>query len=303
MKIKKLAILTSGGDAPGMNSALYGAFYACQERGISLYALPGGFDGLIDGHFKLMNYEMFDGRMNRGGSIIKSSRSQRFLRIANVKKAIENIKNNNIDGIIIIGGDGTTKGAQKLANAGIKTIMIPATIDNDMNFSYTIGYDTATNNIVNATDAIIDSISAFGYGAVIKIMGNTCDRLIKDSALAIHTKFIVKSKKFDIDRLITDIKVSCDGGHMPPVVLVLEDCVDTVALAKVLQEKCRMQFRPHILGYIQRGGTPSAFDRKYGYSAGIIAVDALVKNESEICIGIDGDNFVKKTFETALKIR
>lgn len=302
MKIKNLAILTSGGDAPGMNSALFGAFYACQEKGINLYAVPNGFDGLIDANFKLTNFEMFDGRLNRGGSIIKCSRSQRFLRTANLNKAVNNLRNNNISGIIIIGGDGTTKGAMRLAKAGIKVIVIPATIDNDMNFSYTLGFDTATNNIVNATDAIIDSISSFGYGAVVKIMGNTCDKLIKDTALAIHTKFVIKSKKIDTDKLAKQIKDDCDGSHIRPVVLVLENNFDTVELSKILQEKTRIQFRPHILGYVQRGGTPSAFDRKYGYSAGIIAVDALIKGESNFCVGIDGDNFVKKTFESALKI-
>ncbi|MBR1988305.1 MAG: 6-phosphofructokinase [Clostridia bacterium] len=302
MKVKNLAILTSGGDAPGMNSALFGAFYACQEKKINLYAVMGGFDGLIDNNFKLTTFDMFDGRLNRGGSIIKCSRSQRFLRTANLNKAVDNLRINEIDGLIIIGGDGTTKGAIKLKKAGVKIISIPATIDNDMNFSYTLGFDTATNNIVNATDAIIDSLSSFNYGAVIKIMGNTCDRLIKDTALAIHTKFVIKTKKVDTDKLAKQIKEHCDGNHVQPVVLVLEDNVDTVELAKTLQEKTRIQFRPHILGYIQRGGTPSAFDRKYGYSAGIIAVDALTKSESGLCVGIDGDNFVKKTFETALKI-
>ncbi len=302
MKIRNLAILTSGGDAPGMNSALFGAFYACQEKEINLYAVTGGFDGLIDGDFKLTNFEMFDGRLNRGGSILKCSRSQRFLRAANLNKAVNNLRINEIDGLIIIGGDGSTKGAIKLAKAGVKVIVIPATIDNDMNFSYTLGFNTATNNIVNATDAILDSLSSFNYGAVIKIMGRTSDKLIKDSALAIHTKFVIKSKRFDLDKLAKQIKEYCDGNHIQPVVLVLEDNVDTVSLAKTLQEKTRIQFRPHILGYIQRGGTPSAFDRKYGYSAGIIAVDALIKGESNFCVGVDGDNFVKKNFDLALKI-
>ena len=301
MQIKRIAILTSGGDAPGMNSAIYGAFSACQKLNIKLYGVIGGYDGLIDNNFKLISFDMLDGRINRGGSIIKSSRSPRFLKESYFKQAINNLKTNKIDALIIIGGDGSLKGAVKLREHGIKVITLPGTIDNDLNFSYTIGFDTASNNIVNAIDNISDSLSSFGYGSVVKIMGRSCPELINCSAQAVHTELIVKDKNFNLNNLIKSIKQLCSTNHLPIVVLVLEDCVNCDELTKILQEKCKIQFRTHILGYIQRGGTPSAFDRRYGYSCGMEAVASIAKGETGFSIGMDNSILTKKSFEDTLK--
>ena len=302
MKIKKIAILTSGGDAPGMNSAIFGAYCACRDNNIKLYGVIGGFNGLIDNNFVEIKFDMLDGRINRGGSIIKSSRSPRFLKDTHFKKAIKNIEDNKIDALIVVGGDGTIKGATKLRNYGVNIITLPGTIDNDLNFTFTIGYDTATNNIVNAVDNITDCISSFGYGAVVKIMGRECPDLIDSVSAALHTNFVVKTKDLDINKLVRDIKSSMDGKHLSPVVLVLESCIDCTELSNILQEKTKMQWRPHILGYIQRGGTPSAFDRKYGYNAGQFAVNSIVRGESGFTIGMDGNCLVKKSLEDTIKI-
>lgn len=301
MKIKKIAILTSGGDAPGMNSALFGAYCACRDNNVKLYGVIGGYDGLIDNNLIEITFNYLDGRTNRGGSIIKSSRSPRFLKDNHFKKAVNNLKENKIDALIVIGGDGSIKGATKLRDYGINIITLPATIDNDLNFTFTLGYDTATNNIVNAVDNIMDSLTSFGYGAVIKIMGRDCPDLVHSASSALHTNFVIKSKSFDINKLVKDIKQSLDGKHLSPIVLVLEDCVDCTILAKTLQEKCKMQFRPHILGYIQRGGTPSAFDRKYGYEAGLLAVNSILRAETGFTIGMDGNSLVKKSLEDTIK--
>ena len=301
MKIKKIAVLTSGGDAPGMNSAIFGIFSACAEHNVKLYGVIGGYNGLIDNDFKEITFDLLDGRINRGGSILKSSRSPRFLKEVYFKKAITNLTANKIDALIVIGGDGSIRGAIKLREHGIKIITLPGTIDNDLNFSYTIGFDTATNNIVNAVDNIRDCLSSFNYGSVIKIMGRDCPDLINCASEAIHTPFVVKSKDFNLNSLVKDIKVQNSIGHLPIVVLVLEDVIECEELAKTLQEKCKIQFRAHILGYIQRGGTPSAFDRRYGYLSGITAVNAIVKGESGYSIGLENNSLVKKSFEETIK--
>lgn len=301
MKIKKIAVLTSGGDAPGMNSALFGIYSACRDNNIKLIGFIGGYDGLIDNNFKEITFDTLDGRINRGGSIIKSSRCPRFLKPTYFKKAVQNLKDNKVDALIIMGGDGSIRGAMELINAGIKVIVIPCTIDNDLNFSYTLGFDSATNNIVNAVDNISDSISAFGYGSVIKIMGRYCTDLIDSVANAIHTDLVIKSKDFDEKELLRKIKATRDNNHLPSIVLVLEDTVDCVDYALRLQEKCKFQWRAHILGYIQRGGTPSAFDRRYGYSAGQKVVDYILNNETGFAVGLDNDVLVKKSLEETIK--
>ncbi len=300
MQIKRIAILTSGGDAPGMNSAILGAFMACQNKNIELYGVLRGYDGLIDNDFIKLDYPQLDGKINRGGSVIKSSRSPRFLKKNYFNKAVQNLKERKIDGLIVIGGDGSLKGAIELRNAGINVVSIPATIDNDLNFTFTLGFDTATNSIVSAIDNIYDSISSFNYGAVIKIMGRDCPDLLLTVAEAINTDLIVTRPDFDLKDLVRKTKNLLSKKTFSPVVLVLEDCVDVSALALTLQKECKIQMRPHILGYIQRGGTPSAFDRRYGLTAGKLAVDTLKQGEC-VMIGLDNNTLTKKPFEQCFK--
>lgn len=301
MKIKKIAVLTSGGDAPGMNSALYGVYSACVENNIKLMGIIGGYEGLIDNNFITLDFERLNGRITDGGSVLKSSRSPRFLKNANFNKALKNLKNNKIDALVVIGGDGSIKGSIKLRDAGVNIVSIPGTIDNDLNFSFTLGYDTALNNIVNALDNITDSLSAFNYGGVVKVMGRDCNDLIEGAANAIYTPLVIKTQEFDINKLVKDVKKIYLEQHLPPIVLVREDCIDVNELANILQEKCKFQVRAHILGYIQRGGAPSAFDRKYGYTAGRMAIDCILNNETGVVIGIDGTTLTKKSFEDTVK--
>ena len=301
MKIKRIAVLTSGGDAPGMNTAIYGVFQECLTKKVELFGVLGGYDGLIDNKFVKLNFDMLRGNIDRGGSLLRSSRSPRFLKPTYFKKAVKNLTDNKIDALIIIGGDGSMRGAIELRDAGVKVLTLPATIDNDLNFSFTIGYDTATNNIVNAVDNIMDSLYSFDYGAVVKIMGRDCPDLINSVGSALHTDLIVRNKEFDLNALMKKIKAVHNDNHLPPVVLVLEDSVDCTYLANTLQEKLKFQWRPHILGYIQRGGSPSAFDRKYGYLAGLKAVELILSNNANCAVGMDGDLIVSKPLEDTIK--
>lgn len=301
MKNKKIAILTSGGDAPGMNSAILGAYEACAERGIKLFGALRGYDGLIDNEFVEMTSTLLAPYYNRGGSVIKSARSKRFLNKTYFNRAVKNLKDNNFDALIVIGGDGSLHGAIDLCKAGVKVVCIPATIDNDLNFSYTLGYDSAANIIVGAIDNISTTLTTFGYGAVIKIMGRECADLTNYVASAVHTPFTVKSADFDIEKLSKQIKKQHKASEMPIVVLVLDDILDTVQLSKNLEEKCGFPFRPHILGYVQRGGNPSALDRKYGYEAGKKAVETC-ENETGVCIGLVKEELVTKPITDCFKV-
>ena len=301
MQIKKVVVLTSGGDAPGMNSTIFGIWKECLDKNIELYGAIGGYEGLIDNNFIKIDYSILVGRINRGGSVLKSGRSPRFLKSTYFNRALKNLKDNKFDGLIVLGGDGSLKGAIELRDAGVNVISIPATIDNDLNFTYTLGYDTATNNIVSVIDNITDSLNAFGYGAVIKIMGRNCTDLINNVAKSINTDLVITKPDFDMKNLIKKINFIKKQQTIPPIVLVLEDVADTVALASTLQSECKIQMRPHILGYIQRGGSPSAFDRRYGITAGKLAVETL-KNKECVMIGLIGDNLTKKPFEECFKM-
>ena len=301
MKIKKIGVLTSGGDAPGMNSAIYGIYSACHEKNIKLIGFIGGYDGLIDNKFIEVNSAFLTGKINTGGSCLKSGRSSRFLKKIHFNKALKTLKDNKIDVLIVIGGDGTIRGAMEMRDSGVKVITLPGTIDNDLNFSYTIGFNSALNNIVDSIDKISDCLSSFNYGGVVKIMGRECNDLINAAALALHTNLVVQTSDYNLNELVRNIKKQHQEEHLPTVVLVREDCVDCNELAKILQEKCKFQFRPHILGYIQRGGTPSAFDRSYGYSAGREAVKFILDNEYGFTLGMEGINLIKKSFEETIK--
>lgn len=301
MQIKKVVVLTSGGDAPGMNSAIFGIWKECLDKNIELYGAIGGYEGLIDNNFIKIDYSILVGRINRGGSVLKSGRSPRFLKSTYFNRALKNLKENKFDGLIVLGGDGSLRGAIELRDAGVNVISIPATIDNDLNFTYTLGYDTATNNIVSVIDNITDSLNAFGYGAVIKIMGRNCTDLINNVAKSINTDLVITKPDFDMKNLIKKINFIKKQQTIPPIVLVLENVADTVALASTLQSECKIQMRPHILGYIQRGGSPSAFDRRYGITAGKLAVETL-KDKECVMIGLIGDNLTKKPFEECFKM-
>ena len=301
MQIKKVVVLTGGGDAPCMNSTIFSCLEECLDKNIELYGAIGGYDGLIDNNFIKIDYSILVGRINRGGSVLKSGRSPRFLKSTYFNRALKNLKDNKFDGLIVLGGDGSLKGAIELRDAGVNVISIPATIDNDLNFTYTLGYDTATNNIVSVIDNITDSLNAFGYGAVIKIMGRNCTDLINNVAKSINTDLVITKPDFDMKNLIKKINFIKKQQTIPPIVLVLEDVADTVALASTLQSECKIQMRPHILGYIQRGGSPSAFDRRYGITAGKLAVETL-KDKECVMIGLIGDNLTKKPFEECFKM-
>ena len=301
MRKMKIGILTSGGDAPGMNSALFGAYSACVKHNLDLVGFIGGYDGLIDDKYVDISFDLLDGKINAGGSLLKSGRCPRFLEAKYIKKAVLTLKKHRISNLIVLGGDGSTRGAIELKKLGVNVIVLPCTIDNDMNISHTIGFNTAVNNVVNAVDNISDSLSAFNYGGVVKVMGRDCSDLVNESAKALHTDFVVDKADINIEKLAKRIKTAHNSNNLPIVVLVRENCVDCEMLTNILQEKCGFQFRLHILGYIQRGGKPTAFDRSYAYSIGQRAVEMMKNEQNNFALGLNNNKIVALELEEIIK--
>ena len=300
-EIKCVGILTSGGDAPGMNAAIRAVTRSAIFSGLKVKGIYRGYRGLISDEIADFRTQNVSNIIQQGGTILKTARCKEFQTPEGRQLAYDVIRRHEIDALVVIGGDGSLHGAIDLMHAGINVVCIPATIDNDLNFSFSLGYDSATNILVDAIDKISCTLTTFDYGAVIKIMGRECSDLIDCVAEASHTQYVIKHKDFDLEKLTKQIKKQHKESAMPVVVLVLEDCADTIELSKKLEEKCGFAFRPHILGYVQRGGTPSAFDRRYGYTAGIKAIETCFK-QTGVCVGLVRDELVTKPITDCFKL-
>ena len=277
----KIAILTSGGDCQGMNACILSAYQTAKTKKIEIFKVIGGFDGLIDNKIYPLNEIDIIGRENLGGTILKSARSKRFYEDKYVKKSAKNLKNLGIEYLIILGGNGSFKASLELQNYGISCICLPATIDNDLNMDRTLGFDTALNNIVNAIENISDCTKSFGYGAIVEIMGRHCSDLTDISSVCLQTKLVVKSKE-DLQIVANKIKTKKPQNFL---ILLMENTVDLEYCKEFLQTNTKYIYKPHRLGYIQRGGRPSAFDRWYGSELGRLSVEYLSKNKSNFALG------------------
>ncbi|OAB49163.1 ATP-dependent 6-phosphofructokinase [Mycoplasmopsis gallinarum] len=294
--IKKIAILTSGGDAPGMNSAIRGVYKAARSKNIEVLLVREGFKGLCENNFIDASQIDLDFWNCRGGTCIFTSRHLDFRNPLIHNQAIKNIKDNDIDALVVIGGDGSFAGAQLLYENGINVIAIPATIDNDINSSdYSIGYDTALNTIVRSIDSIRDTSDSHKRIVIVEVMGNRCGDLALYSGLATGAEIISISEaplsyeeiakrcaeytsKYD-DKAFNSHKI-----NRSIIVVVSEKLYDLDKLRDLIASKTSWSTRYSILGYIQRGGNPTAQERVLASLMGIKAIDLLCDNQSGIAI-------------------
>lgn len=301
--VKKIGILTSGGDAPGMNSAMIGAIRAGYHLGKEMYVIKYGFKGLID-----MNIEKADRFYARysasmGGTVLKSARFNEFKDPEYQKQAISNLHKLGIDALIVIGGDGSYMGAKKLTEQGINCIGLPGTIDNDISSTdYTIGFDTSLNTIVEAVDRINDTMSSHHRCSVIEIMGNKCGDLTLFTGLATDADFIITNDRpMDLDVLVQKLNKIKENGFDHITILVSEKLLDLDALVKKINDETGIDTRKSILGYIQRGGRPSAMERFNATRMGSYAVELLDKNIGGVCVGIINNQLTYTDIYEALK--
>lgn len=307
-EIKTIGVLTSGGDAPGMNAAIRAVTRSAIFEGWKVYGIYRGYEGLINGDIKEFTSESVSNTIQRGGTILKTARSQEFMTEEGRVKAYENIKKFGIDALIIIGGNGSLSGAQILAKEyDIPCIGLPGTIDNDLyGTDSTIGYDTALNTIVECVDKIRDTATSHDRIFFIEVMGRDAGFLTQNSAIAAGAEAaIIPEDKTDIDQLEQFISRGFRKSKNSSIVLVSESPKDGGAMhyaERMRNEHPEYDVRVTILGHLQRGGTPTAYDRILASRMGVAAIEALNEGQRNVMIGIKNDQIVYVPFSRAIKI-
>ncbi|MDO5690293.1 MAG: 6-phosphofructokinase [Tissierellia bacterium] len=285
--MKTIGLLTSGGDAPGMNAAIRAIVRTCVFNGIRAMGIRFGYDGLIRGDIKEMAVSSVADIIQRGGTILGSARSEEFVTTVGFEKALTTLRDFEIDAVIVLGGDGSFKGAKSLSEAGIKTIGIPCTIDNDMGYTdYTIGFYTAVETIVEAISKIRDTSSSHGRGNVIEVMGRKCGDLALYSGVASGAESIlVPEIGLNLDEVIERVKQGKRRGKLHHIIVLAEGAGNAEEVAKTVEEATDVATRVTILGHVQRGGNPAAYDRLQASQMGNRAVKLLIEGATGRALG------------------
>lgn len=280
--MKTIAVLTSGGDSPGMNAAVRAVVRTACENGMKVYGVIRGYNGLINGDFIEMDLRSVSDIINRGGTILYSARSVEFATEEGMRKAIRTCQEWGIEGVVVIGGDGSFRGARDLSERGIPCVGIPGTIDNDIACcDYTIGYDTCLNTIMEMVDRLRDTAESHDRCSVIEVMGRRAGYLALNSGIACGaTSILIPEVPFDIEKhVIERMKKTQRTDKKHFIIIVAEGCgLNVEELAKEIQAKTGIESRSTVLGHVQRGGYPTVKDRVMATRMGNYAVKLLIKN-------------------------
>lgn len=303
--IKKIGVLTSGGDAPGMNAALRAVIRAGLNAGIEMYVIYNGYKGIIDRNIQKVNRSFVSEMINRGGTKIGTARLPEFVEDEVQNKAVEILREFGIDALVTIGGDGTYKGALALSRKGINCVALPGTIDNDVaSTDFTIGFDTALNTIVECVDKLRDTSSSHQRCSLIEVMGRYCGDLAIYAGIACGAEIVITGERITPKHeVIESIKSQMQEGKKHVMILITEHICDVREFAREIERECGIETRSEVLGRIQRGGTPSAQDRILAARMGVFAVDLLLEGKSGVCVGIIYSKLTATPIEEALKMK
>ena len=304
--IKRIGILTSGGDAPGMNAAIRAVTRVALLHGLEVYGIKNGYKGLVEGEIKPMASDSVSDIIDRGGTFLGSARLKEFEQEDVRKEALRVLKRYNIEALVVIGGDGTYRGALALHHMGIACVGIPGTIDNDIaSTQYTIGYQTALTTAVECVDKLRDTSSSHHRCSIVEVMGNRCDDLAVSTAIACGAEILVtRSTGFDVNTIVdklNDLHYIRHKNHA--IVIISEKITNVHELAKELTERTKYAARATVLGHIQRGGSPVPFDRVLASQMGEKAVRCLLEGQSAVCLGYQDDHVVAVPIEEALTMQ
>lgn len=301
--VKKIGVLTSGGDAPGMNAAIRSVVRAALREGVEVAGIHDGYLGLYEN--KIVDLDRFSVSdiINRGGTFLGSARFPQFREEAVRLKAVENLKKNNIDGLVVIGGDGSYMGALKLTELGYPCIGLPGTIDNDVaGTDYTIGFFTALDTVVEAIDRLRDTSASHKRISIIEVMGRYCGDLTLYASIAGGCEFVVIPEVgLDEEELIEEIRQGFYKGKRHALVAITEKVCNVNELANRIELETGYDTRATILGHIQRGGAPVSYDRILASRMGAYAVELLLQGKGGYCVGIQNDQMVHHNIIDAIQ--
>jgi len=308
MKIKKIAVLTSGGDSPGMNTALRAVVRTCAYSKIECVGVSRGFQGLINNELKILNTRSVRGIINRGGTMLYSARSKEFRLKEGRVMAYENLKKNKIDALVIIGGDGSFTGGMIFQNEfNFPVVGIPGTIDNDLyGTTHTLGYDTALNTVMEAIDKIRDTAISHDRLFFVEVMGRDAGHIALNSGIAIGAQeILIPEQNIGIDQLVVSLKKSKKAGKTSSIVVVAEGDKtgsNVFELAKSVEKKFPdYEIKVSVLGHMQRGGSPSCFDRVLGTRMGVKAVESLINGDFSKMVGVKEGKITLTPLQSAIK--
>ena len=284
--VQTIGILTSGGDAPGMNAALRAVARTAWARGIDVKGIYRGYSGLLNDEIFDMQKEFTCDIISRGGTALFTARCEEFKQLEYQEKAAEILRSHNIDGLVVIGGDGSYNGALKLTEMGINCIGIPGTIDNDIpDTDHTIGFDTALNTIVDALDKLRDTSSSHQRCTILEVMGRRCGDLAINAGIADGAEIVITSEiGYDENKIIETLKASKASDKKHAIVVITEHITDVHELAKKVEAATGFETRANVLGHMQRGGRPSARDRVLASRMGVYAVELLEAGKGGLCV-------------------
>ena len=303
--VKKIGVLTSGGDAPGMNAAVRAVTRAALQKGIEVVGIKRGYNGLLNGDVIEMNARTVSGIIQRGGTCLYTARCLEFKEMEGVLKARDNCLEMGLDGIVVIGGDGSFRGAADLSAAGVPCIGIPGTIDNDISCTeYTIGYDTAMNTATEMIDKIRDTAQSHDRCSVVEVMGRHAGYIALNVAMSVGAEAcIVLERDYDLEQIAKDMLETSKGGKTHFIIVVAEGVGKTQEICEKIEELTGIESRATVLGHVQRGGNPTVRDRVMATGMGYRAVELLEQGIGNRVVGLKNNEIYDVDIQEALAMK
>lgn len=292
--VKKIGVLTSGGDSPGMNAAVRAVVRKAIYHNIEVYGVYGGYSGLMSGNIKKLDLGSVGDIIHRGGTVLHSARSEEFKTKEGQQKGIEQMNKHGIEGLVVIGGDGSYRGAKALTEQGFPCVGVPGTIDNDIpGTQYTIGFDTALNTVIDAIDKIRDTATSHERTFIIEVMGRDAGDIALCAGLAGGAETIlIPEAGYSMDEIAERLKKGHERGKKHSIIVVAEGVCSGVEFAKQIKDTTNFDTRVSVLGHMQRGGSPTAFDRVLASRLGAHAVELLLEGKGGRAVGIQNNQLV-----------
>ncbi len=298
--VKKIAVLTSGGDSQGMNAAVRAVVRGGLYRGLEVFAVQRGYQGLLNREIRRMDIRSVGDIIQRGGTILQTARCKEFMTPEGQQQGADILREYGIDGLVVIGGDGSYKGALALSRLGIKTMGLPGTIDNDIPFTdFTIGFDTSVSIVVDAINKLRDTMTSHERASVVEVMGRHCGDIALHAGFASGAEAIlVPEVPYDIKEIALQMKQNFDNGKRHGIIVVAEGVGKAEDIARQIQEHSGIEPRVTVLGHIQRGGSPTHNDRILASRLGDFAVQKLMEGESGKALGVINGQLTATDIET-----